>query len=62
MGEVNTGPRHPLSGADPVPYFVLHVVPPGYHQEGEGTAGTWGSIARHSFGGWGSLALVGRPP
>ena len=26
MGELHTGPKHPLSGADPESYFDLHVV------------------------------------
>ena len=35
MGELHTGPRHPLSGADPMPYFDLHMVPAGYQPKGE---------------------------
>ena len=27
MGELHNGPKHLLSGADPEPYFDLHVVP-----------------------------------
>ena len=28
MGELNAGPRHPLSGTDTESHFDLHVVPP----------------------------------
>ena len=35
MGELHTGPRHPLSGADPESYFGGHMVPPGYQRNGE---------------------------
>ena len=35
MGELHTGPSHPLSGTDPESYFDLHVVPPGYQPKGE---------------------------
>ena len=36
MGELNTVPKHPLSGADPESYFDLQVVPPGCQPRGEG--------------------------
>ena len=34
MGELHTGPIHPLSGTDPEFYFVLYVVPPGFKPKG----------------------------
>ena len=36
MGELHTGSKHPLSGAEPESYFDLYVVPPGYQPHGEG--------------------------
>ena len=39
MGELNTGPNHPLSSADPESYFDLHVIAPGYQPEGKGDCG-----------------------
>ena len=39
MGELHTGPKHPLNGADPASYFNLHVVPPRYHPKGVGNCG-----------------------
>ena len=39
MGELHTGPRHPLSDADPEFYFELHVVPHGCQPKGEDNCG-----------------------
>ena len=39
MGELHNGLKHPLSGAVPVSYFDLQVVPAGYQQNGEGDGG-----------------------
>ena len=61
MGDLHTGPKHPLSGADPESYFDLHMVPSGYQKE-RATAGTQCSRTRLTLRGWGSLALVNSQP
>ena len=53
MGELNTGRRHPLSGADPEPFFHLHRVSLDNSQEERTTVGTWRSIIRLTYGEWG---------
>ena len=61
MGELHTGPKHALSGADPKPYFDLHVVAPDANQKERVTACSWHSITRLSLDGRGSLTLFGCP-
>ena len=39
MAEFHTGPKHPLSGADPESYFDLHMVPPGYQSNRDSDCG-----------------------
>ena len=39
MGELYTGSKHPMSGADPESYFDIHMIPPGYKQKGEEDCG-----------------------
>ena len=56
MGELHTGPKHPLSGADPESYFDHHVVPLDTNQKERATEGTWHSIIRPTVGRWGTLA------
>ena len=47
LGELHTGPRHPLSGADPM-WYNLNI-----NQKGRVIAGTWRSITRLTPGGGG---------
>ena len=62
MGELHTGTKHPLSGADPESYFDLNVVPLDTSQKERATAGTWRSITRLTPGVWSLLTLVGSTP
>ena len=61
MGELHTGPKHPLSGADPEYYFDLYMVPPAYQPKGEGDSGY---LAQYSLASSGQVGLVslGRLP
>ena len=59
MGELHTGPKHPLSGADNVSSMWY---PLDTNQKERATAGNRRSITRLTPGGWGSLALLGCPP
>ena len=59
MHELNTGQKHPLSGADPESYTDPH--PLDSSQKEMVTAGTWCSITRLTPGRWGSIALIGCP-
>ena len=36
MGDIHTGPKHPLSDAEVKSYSNLHMVPPGFELKGEG--------------------------
>ena len=62
MGELHTGPKHPLNVADPEPYLDLHVVLPGCQPKGEGDCGYLAQYNQAYSYGKGSLALVGCPP
>ena len=55
MGELHTGPKHPLSGADPESYFDLHMIPPGYQPKGEGDCGY---LAQYNQAYSGQVGLV----
>ena len=46
MGELHTGLRHPLSGADPDPYFDLHALPMNTNKKKRAIVCTWHSITR----------------
>ena len=61
MGELHTGPKHPLSGADPESYFNLHVVPPGYQPKGEGDC-EYLAQYDHTYSGQVGLGSLGRLP
>ena len=39
MGELHTGPKHPLSGANHESYLNLHMLLPGYQPIGESDCG-----------------------
>ena len=45
MGELHTGQKHPLSGADPKSDFDLHVETPRYQPKREGN---WGYMAQNN--------------
>ena len=61
MGELHTGPRHPLSGADPESYFDLHMVPPGYQPKGDGDCGCLAQYDQ-AYSGRVGLVCLGRLP
>ena len=61
MGELHTGPYHPLCGADPESYFDLHLVPPGYRRKGEGNC-MYLAQCNHAYSGWVELVGLGRLP
>ena len=56
MGELHSGQRHPLSGADPESYFDLLLVPPGYQPKGEGDCGY---LAKYNQAYSGQVGLIG---
>ena len=61
VGELHTGPKHPLSGADHESYFNLHMVPPGYQPKEDGDCEY---LAQHNqaYSGQVGLASLGRLP
>ena len=61
MGELRTGPKYPLSGADPESNFDRHVVPSGYQPKGEGDCG---HLAQYyiAYSGRVGLVSLGRLP
>ena len=61
MGELHTGPKHPLSGADTEPYIDLIVVHPGYQPKGEDDCGYLGQLNKTSSG-WVGLSSLGQLP
>ena len=61
MGELHTGSKHPLSGAENVSYFDLHVVPPGYQPKGEGDSG-YLAQNNQAYSGLVGLSSLGRLP
>ena len=62
MGELHTGPMHPLKGADPESYIDLHILPPECLQKGVGDCRYLEQHNQAYSGWWGSLALFGFPP
>ena len=61
MGELHSGPKHPLSGADPEPSFDLNVVPPGYQPKGEGDCGYMAQY-NHAYSWFVGFVSLGRLP
>ena len=61
MGELYSGPKQPLKGADTESYLDLHVVPLDTDQKERVTVGTWHIITRLTLDGRSSLAFVGCP-
>ena len=58
MGELHTGQKQPLSGADPEFYFVLHMVPPGYQPKGKGDCGYLAQYSQ-AYSRWVGLISLG---
>ena len=61
MGELHTGLRHALSGADPETYFDHHVAPPGHLSNGESDCG-YLSQYNQAYSDWAGLVSLGRLP
>ena len=62
IGELHTGPKHQMNGADPESYTDIHVIPPSNQLRGGATACTWRCITRLTPGRWDCIALDGCSP
>ena len=61
MGELHTGPKHSLSGADHESNFDLHEVALGYQPKGEGDCGYLAQY-NQAYSGRVFLVRLGRLP
>ena len=61
MGQLHTGPKHPLSGTDPESYFNLHIVPPGYQPKREGDY-EYQALYNQAYSRWVGLVSISRLP